>query len=253
MFIVLAFRQVFFSSIPLQLDRLKRYLLLLKQTFLLILPGDPIVGTCVMLTFDFASVDFYSHIFPFLHEHGIPAVVGIAWRYVPPNTALTLPLTYRLATSEVLAFQDEIFSKHMPFCCQQELSHMTTSPYIQFASSGFALRNLQNSPPYLITEVFLSKHYLETMLEKKPLAFVFPFGKSDRASQDFVAQHYSYSFVLGNTINLKSKTHNIYRLDMQPSYYTLPNSYSSRHLKNWLLMKFRQWRVRSHLKLLKED
>ncbi|SPN73806.1 poly-beta-1,6-N-acetyl-D-glucosamine N-deacetylase PgaB,Polysaccharide deacetylase [Chlamydia serpentis] len=194
-----------------------------------------------MLTFDFASFDFYANVFPFLQQQGIPAVVGVASRYIPSNTAQKLNPSYRLKPSETLAFQDEIFSNHMPFCCQNELLEMAESPYIQLASSGFAIRNLLHNPPYLTTEILLSRNHLENITGEKPASFLFPFGKSDSISRKLVADYYPYSFLLGNTINRNSKTHNIYRLDIKPMQYIRPTLLqSSRYLKNWIKEKSKQ-------------
>ncbi|MEF9519505.1 polysaccharide deacetylase family protein [Chlamydia crocodili] len=249
MLIVLAFRQVFFSKQPSLLEKLQRYLLLLKQTYPLVLPGEPIKKLSLMLTFDYASIDFYSHIFPFLQVHHIPAVVGIAWRYVAEDSASSLPLKHRLSPRETLAFQDEVFATHQPFCTKQELQILADSPYIQLASSGFAIRNLQHSPPYLATEIFLSKYSIEKALGQTPLGFFYPFGKYDDACAKIVKQHYPFSFILGNTLNRKNKKHGIYRIDMTRADYTLPKLiHSSQYIKNWLIDKSRQtylrWRPR---------
>ncbi|AAD18827.1 polysaccharide deacetylase domain protein [Chlamydia pneumoniae LPCoLN] len=249
MLIVLAFRQVFFSHSRSQLDRLKNYLRLLKQNFAITLPKERTSkGHSLMLTFDFASFDFYTNIFPFLEEQKIPAVVGVASRYIPSNAAQDLHPSHRLKPSETLAFQDEIFSNYMPFCCQNELIEMAKSPYIQLASSGFAIRNLMNNPPYLTTEILLSRHHIETITGAKPLAFLFPFGKSDPTSRKLAADHYPYSFLLGNTINRKLKTHNIYRLDIKPMQYVCPSLFqSSRYLKNWIKEKSKQLYLKKQL------
>ncbi|WP_348663573.1 polysaccharide deacetylase family protein [Chlamydia vaughanii] len=241
MLIVLAFRQLFFSKNRQSLEKLQRYLLLLKQTYPLVLPGEPIKKLSLMLTFDHASIDFYSHIFPFLQTHKIPAVVGIAWRYVADESAKNLPLSHRLFPSETLAFQDEIFSEYQPFCTKQELQTIANSPQIQLASSGFAIRNLRHSPPYLATEIFLSKYYIEKTLGKTPQVFFYPFGKYDNLSEQVVKKHYPFSFVLGNTINSKNKRHRIYRLDMKQSRYMLPKlTHSPKYAKNWLIDKCEQ-------------
>ncbi|WP_375793722.1 polysaccharide deacetylase family protein [Chlamydia sp. 12-01] len=245
MLIVLAFRQVFFSKRPGLLEKLQRYLLLLKQTYPLVLPGEPIKKLSLMLTFDYASVDFYSYIFPFLQAHQIPAIVGIAWRYVAEDSAISLSLEHRLAPSETLAFQDEVFADHQPFCAKQELQVLADSPYIQLASSGFAIRNLQYAPPYLATEIFLSKYFIEKTLGKTPLGFFYPFGKYDDTCVKVVKEHYPFSFVLGNTLNRKSKCHKIYRLDMTRTAYTLPKLiHSPQYIKNWLMDKYGQTYLR---------
>ncbi|CAG9046257.1 hypothetical protein NVRI1_00611 [Chlamydia abortus] len=245
MLIVLAFRQVFFSKSPHVLEKFLRYLLLLKQSYPLVLPGEPIKKLSVMLTFDYASVDFYAHIFPFLQTHHIPAVMGIAWRYVAENSAQTLPLSYRLAPSEALAFQDEVFAKHQPFCSQQELQALADSSVIQLASSGFAIRNLQNTPPYLATEIFLSKYSIEKALGKNPIGFFYPFGKYDHICEQTVRKYYPFSFVLGDVINMKNKNHRIYRLDMTRAAYILPRPiHNPYYVKNWLIDRCQQMRLR---------
>ncbi|BAE81722.1 xylanase/chitin deacetilase [Chlamydia felis Fe/C-56] len=245
MLIVLAFRQVFFSKQPDHLERLQRYLLLLKQSYPLVLPGEPVKKLSLMITFDHASADFYSHVFPFLKAHNIPAVVGIAWRYVADTSALSLPLAHRLAPSETLAFQDEVFAYHQPFCSQQELKTLAETPCIQLASSGFAIRNLQYSPPYLATEIFLSKYSIEKALGKKPLGFFYPFGKYDHVCERVVKKYYPFSFVLGDTINRKNKQHGIYRLDMTRAAYVLPKFIlSPQYIKNWLMDRCRQTYLR---------
>ncbi|WP_201456546.1 polysaccharide deacetylase family protein [Chlamydia sp. 17-3921] len=239
MLIAFAFRHIAFSRIPSHLEALKRYLLLLKQHYPIILPGDPLRRISLILTFDFASIDFYTSVFPFLQQHQIPAVIGIAWRYVSPNTAKALSLAHRLEPSDTLAFQDEVFLNHMPFCSQEEILTMASSPLIQVASSGFAVRNLQHSPPYLATEVFLSKHYIKAMTGQFPKAFFYPFGKYDAESQKYVARHYDYSFILGNTVNIKKRTHRIFRLEMKSNLYTLPKFWlSPNYLKNWLTLRW---------------
>lgn len=115
-----------------------------------------------------------------------------------------------------------MFAKHQPFCSQQELQALADSSVIQLASSGFAIRNLQNTPPYLATEVFLSKYSIEKALGKNPIGFFYPFGKYDQICEQTVRKYYPFSFVLGDVINMKNKNHRIYRLDMTRAAYTLP-------------------------------
>ncbi|AHK63704.1 hypothetical protein BOKEGFJH_00829 [Chlamydia avium] len=248
MLIVLAFRQVCFSKDTKFLKQFYRYLLFLKRTYSLALPGNLKHRCSVILTFDHASIDFYSHIFPFLQEHDIPAIVGIAWRYVANNSASSLPLDHRLAPSNALAFQDEIFASHQPFCSQEELKIIAESPNIQLASSGFAIRNLQHSPPYLATEIFLSKFSIKTALGKTPIGFFYPFGKYDFPSTRMVKKHYPFSFILGDTINKNNKRHNIYRIDIKFSNYTLPKLLlKPKYLKNWIIDRYQQMRIQKCL------
>lgn len=246
MFIVLAFRQVCFSKEAALLKKFYRYLLFLKHTYSLALPGSLKRRFSVILTFDHASVDFYSHVFPFLQEHNIPAVVGIAWRYVANNSASSLPLDHRLAPSDTLAFQDEVFASHQPFCSQQELQVIAASPNILLASSGFAIRNLRHSPPYLTTEIFLSKFSIKTALGKTPIGFFYPFGKYDSSSMQVVKKYYPFSFILGNSVNRNAKQHNIYRVDIKLSHEKLPKFLlKPQYLKNWIIDRYRQRRAKT--------
>lgn len=237
MLVVLAFRKVFFSKFASDLKALHSQLLFLKQRYPFVLPGDTWSArkVSIMLTFDFASVDFYEHVFPFLCAQQIPAVVGVAWRYVAPEGAERLPLSLRTSSSETLAFQDEIFTGQAPFCTRQELRIMASSPYIQLASSGFAVRNLKNNPPYLATEVFLSKHCIEAALGYRPKAFFYPFGKYDMHCARYVRKEYEYSFVLGNTLNMAYKQHEIYRLEMLSNEFpAFAMNQGIKYLKSWL-------------------
>lgn len=193
-----------------------------------------------MITFDFASIDFYENLFPFLHDHQIPVLVGVAWRYVAKQHIEMLPFSQRISPMETLAFQDEVFMRYGPFCSQKELQMMVASPYIQLASSGFAIRNLKQAPPYLATEVFLSRHCIELATGYRPIAFLYPFGKYDSTSMQLVRKEYAYSFVLGNTINSRYKHHEIYRLDMSKGAYHLPTlTQSGTYLKAWLKERLR--------------
>ncbi len=212
MLTVLAFRNVAFSTYGRCLNAFFRYLLYLKQTQRLLLPCQPhLHGT--ILTFDYASVDFYTHVFPFLEKNQIPAVVGVAWRYVAPESAKEVPLSLRIAPNDTLAFQDEIFSQYHPFCTVQELKGLQQSPYIQLASSGFAVRNLIKNPPYLNTEIFLSQKLMLTHLGEAPRTFLYPFGKYDKSCAAIVKQYYSHSFILGQKRNFLHREHQIFRLD----------------------------------------
>lgn len=65
------------------------------------LPGDPLPKKkALMLTFDHASVDFYTHVFPLLQNLQIPAVIGVAWRYVADLEGEDLPIDVRIAPSD---------------------------------------------------------------------------------------------------------------------------------------------------------
>ncbi|AVM88493.1 polysaccharide deacetylase family protein [Chlamydia muridarum] len=239
---VLAYRQVAFSKFPYALRSFLDFLHSLKQHYSFILPGDPLPNRkAIILTFDYASVDFYKHVFPFLQKFQIPAVVGVAWRYVSRLESENLPIDMRISPSDFLAFQDEIFSYYQPFCSVKELCHMAQSSIIRFASSGFAIRNLKNSPPYLHTEISLSKILLEEAIQAPLEVFFYPFGKSDLVSQHFVQEVYRYSFVLGDAASFfysMQSQHSIPRIDMALDSRGIPSLYqlSFRQLKRFLIL-----------------
>ncbi|AAX50756.1 polysaccharide deacetylase family protein [Chlamydia trachomatis] len=240
---VLAYRQVSFSKFPRLFKSFVSLLSSLKQHYSFMLPGDPLPKKkALMLTFDHASVDFYTHVFPLLQNLQIPAVIGVAWRYVADLEGEDLPIDVRIAPSDFLAFQDEIFSYHQPFCSVRELCHMAASPLVRFASSGFAIRNLKYAPPYLHTEILLSKILLENAIQSPVESFFFPLGKSDVVSQHFVQETYRYSFVLGNTASFSYSTqslHGIPRIDMPLDSQRVPSLYqlSYPHLKQFLVLR----------------
>ena len=240
---VLAYRQVAFSKFPRIFDSFLNFLSSLKQQYSFVLPGSPFPKRrAIMLTFDYASVDFYRHVFPFLQEQQIPAVVGVAWRYVSRLESEQLPVDMRVSPSDHLAFQDEIFSYYQPFCSVTELCQLAQSPLIRLASSGFAVRNLKYSPPYLHTEILLSKIMLEDAVQKPIEIFFYPFGKSDIVSQHFVQESYRYSFILGDTVSFPlaiRSQHGIPRIDMSLDCQRVPSLYqlSYRKLKQFLVLR----------------
>lgn len=244
MLVALAFRRIGFYKNPAALDKFLYYLLQLKQNYSLVLPGEPISRHAIILTFDHASAELYHHVFPFLQQHKIPAVIGIAWRYVAAESATSLPLSWRCYPTHTLAFQDEIFTKYYPFCSTQELLTMARSPYIHLASSGFAIRNLKFSPHYLDTEVILSKQLISSHLGVTPKSFFYPFGKYDYNAAQSVHEHYSYSFVLGNTINRSSKCHEIYRLEISSIHHMPSVFHSITYLNNWLKERYNQIKLK---------
>lgn len=94
---VLAYRQVSFSKFPRLFKSFVSLLSSLKQHYSFMLPGDPLPKKkALMLTFDHASVDFYTHVFPLLQNLQIPAVIGVAWRYVADLEGEDLPLMCEL-------------------------------------------------------------------------------------------------------------------------------------------------------------
>ncbi|WP_213319129.1 polysaccharide deacetylase family protein [Chlamydiifrater volucris] len=225
MHIVLAYRRVSFSSNPRYLEALKQQLLFCKehfssltstssfqrkQRFFSCLPNE------ISVTFDHASADFYFSIFPFLRTHEIPATVGVAWRYIPPDhLAENCSPSTRINIPESLSFQDEIFSSFAPFCSPCELSQLAAAPNIFLASHGIGVRNLIHTPPYLHGEVILSKRNLEKLLQIPVSSFIYPFGRYDSHVDKLVRQHYKTSFILGNTWNTSPKKHLVYRMEMR--------------------------------------
>lgn len=238
---VLAYRQVAFSRVPHIFKSFLGFLRTLGRHYSFVLPGDPLPKRkAIVLTFDNASVDFYTHVFPFLQKFQIPAVVGVAWRYVSRSESENLPIDVRTSPSDGLAFQDEIFSRYQPFCSVKELCIMAKSPYIRLASSGFAIRNLKRSPPYLHTEIVLSKILLEEAVQAPIDSFFYPFGKSDLISQHLVQEAYRYSFLLGDTASFsyaQQSQHGIPRMDMALDCREIPS------LHQLFMRRFKQFFV----------
>lgn len=177
----------------------KEHLEALKDHFPLVLPGERLSGTSLLLTFDDASYDFYHHIFPLLEKWRIRALLGVPTRYILEKT--DREPKERLAVPYFYAMQDGVFDVKAPLCTWRELETMVQSGLVQVASHSFAHKNLTYSFVNLEEEVIHSKRMLEERLPQAVTSFIYPFGRWNGTSHALVQRHYPYSFRIGSASN----------------------------------------------------
>lgn len=177
------------------------HLRFLKERYPIVLPGDPLHPRrlSLMLSFDDASYSFYHSIFPLLKAWGIRALLAVPVRYVVDTTECAPEA--RLAVPYALAMQDGIFDTQAPLCTWKELQEMVDSGYVEVASHSYMHSNLTFPFVSLEREVVLSKEILESRLSQPVRAFVYPFGRTTPAVQEYVSQHYPYTFRIGSALN----------------------------------------------------
>lgn len=182
-------------------EMLRAHLLFLKERYAIVLPGDPLSKwkLSVCLTFDDASFDFYHVVFPILKELNIRALLGVPARYIldtsklEPQERLNVPYT--------LAMQDGFFDQKAPFCTWEELEEMVQSGHVEVASHSYMHCNLTFNFVDLNREVVTSKRIIETNLSQPVSAFIYPFGRMNLALQEYVSEHYPYTFRIGSSLN----------------------------------------------------
>jgi len=205
MLLALMYHRVGYGKHATPLHTLIDHFTLLKD-YPILLPGDPIpqgqLSFC--LTFDDAFFDFYHLVFPLLQKFQLPAVLGVPTRYIVESTVASPQ--ERLAVPYALAMQDGIFDTKAPLCTWSELQDLAYSKLIHIASHSYSHGNLTFPFMNLEQEVICSKKILEERLSKNISSFIFPFGRTHRQLNHYVAQHYTYSFRIGRACNFSWTT-----------------------------------------------
>lgn len=213
MWIIFAYRKISSSQYKKYLSSLLNHILFLKKHFHIVFPQEVSCKKWVQVSlfFDYASADFYYTIFPFLFKHNVKAILGVPCRYI--LNEVTCHVEKRLVIPDGIATLDDVFLNQQPFCSWKELLEMKKSHLIDFASHGFAIRNLKNRPDYLSKEIVLSKEILENKLSQPIRHFIYPLGVTDHTASTVVRETYEYSFLLGNALNTRNRKHSIRRID----------------------------------------
>jgi peptidoglycan/xylan/chitin deacetylase (PgdA/CDA1 family) len=171
------------------LQTLDAHLNYIAKCFTAVLPGDELDScskTAICLTFDDATIDFYTHIFPLLKKYALKAVLSIPVALINTNG----------------------------YCSWDMLEEIASNKLIQIASHSFNHIDLTNKNSDLIVECLYSKYLLEKKLKQKILTFVYPFGKQNRNIHKYVKKHYKYIMRIGGSLNLNWQNANrlIYRI-----------------------------------------
>lgn len=198
MITTLMFHRVYAEGLP-DLELFRQFLQQMKSWGTPCLPGQPISkqthGIC--LTFDDAYFDFYHSVFPLLKEFQIPAVLAIPTGLIAE--AVNLPAAHRLALQYEKPLSDKPFNNSC-LCSWEEIKEMVDSGYVIPASHG-ASHIALNEHANWQKEIVQSKQTLEQRLGHPVTIFVYPYGQFDKATHEFVCQHYQYAMRIGSASN----------------------------------------------------
>ena len=152
-------------------------------------------GIC--LTFDDAYFDFYHHVFPLLKQYQVPAVLAIPTALIGEKVELFAK--HRLALQYECALDNRIPS-NPGLCSWEEIKEMVDSGWVVPASHG-ANHVALNQQSDWQQEIIQSKRILEQRLEHPVSIFVYPYGRFDKATHEFVCQHYQIAMRIGSAAN----------------------------------------------------
>jgi peptidoglycan/xylan/chitin deacetylase (PgdA/CDA1 family) len=173
------------------------------RTCTCVLPGEPLAGPrlSVCLTFDDATSDFHSVVFPLLQKHNLRAVLA-----VPPALI-----------GEQAEFREESLARteiggHW-HCTWAGLGAMAASGRVAIAAHGLTHTRLDRRGIDLDAEISIPREELSSRLKQPVDSFVFPFGRFSPAALRKVKQHYCYAFRIGGAMNRGWSGSMLYRVD----------------------------------------
>ena len=169
MLMILMYHRVGRGSHANPLGVLKEHLTYIKHRYPVVLPGDRLrKGLHVCLTFDDATADFYTEVYPLLQKLQLRALLA-----VPVNL---------IGTSG--------------YCTWDQLREMKEVEMASHSLNHVDLRWVDYT-----NEVIDSKKELERQLSREIKTFVYPYGRYSRELVHFVSQHYPYSMRIGSALN----------------------------------------------------
>ena len=150
---------------------LKEHFQYIKHRYPVVIPGDPLrKGLNVCLTFDDATADFYTDVYPLLKSLNLPALLAV------PVNLIGTP----------------------GYCTWDQLREMKEVEIASHSMNHVDLRWVDYE-----MEIIDSKIELEKQLSRKINTFVYPYGRYSRPIVKLVHQHYKYSMRIGSAINWK--------------------------------------------------
>ncbi len=153
-----------------------------------LLPGEPIKGKSICLTFDDATSDFYKEVFPILQKLSLRVILAVPVAYISTEG----------------------------YCSWEELKEMVQSGYVHIASHSYSHPNLLANGVDLKFEIIYSKYILQNHLGIQVNTFVYPYGKFNAPIHSLVKKNYSFIMRIGGSFNLTWQNFSkiIYRIDV---------------------------------------
>ncbi|HSW72976.1 MAG TPA: polysaccharide deacetylase family protein [Chlamydiales bacterium] len=218
---------------------MEEHLTFLKDSYPLLLPGEPIspLKTCICLTFDDAYFDFYHYVFPLLKKLKLRAVLGVPVKYILPSTHLKaevrLDVTYKTGV--------ECYREKAPFCTWKELQEMQESGHVEIASHSYSHIDLTLPGVDLQQEVVYSQKILEEKLQVPIKIFIYPLGKFNKRVHKEVMKHYSHAMRIGNACNFswQGLTYRIFSDNLKEKDELLKKRKHPQYLLNFFLNRVR--------------
>jgi len=192
---------------PLMLDAHFAYL---ARHCACVLPGEILAGDRlnVCLTFDDATSDFHSVVFPLLQKHGLRAVLAVS-----PGFICGQEDSFSAAQVKV---GGEIRGAQMDrrlHCTWEELAVLVASGRVAIAAHGLSHVRLDRGDVDLQIEVLVPQRILSARLGQPVDSFVFPFGRFSPVALRTVKQHYRHAFRIGGAINRNWSGSVLYRVN----------------------------------------
>lgn len=204
----------------------------LKDHYPIVLPGHNLVRQQlnVCLTFDDATVDFYSQVFPILERLDMQAVLGVPTAWIGENSSLSIAQRLRL--------QDQSAYNQKPagLCTWSELKLMQASNLVVCAAHGHNHLNMNQDNVNITEELILSRNYIEQRLGSYPTTFIYPYGRTQAAIQRQVHTIFPYAMRIGHALN-HSWSGNLgllYRVDAE-KFWPDGHTWSITHTLHWRL------------------
>ena len=199
MLIALLYHKIGSGKYGNSLEVLEAHFEWIASHFSSVLPGDPLLGPSVCLTFDDAYFDFYHHIFPLLKTYRLKALLAVPTAYILNDTSLSP----QNRLEEGLSFLTEKLPHPSPaLCTWKELCEMAHSPFVQIASHSVSHQAMTSIGVDVNRELSLSKRILEKKLGIPISSFVYPFGKWNQTVHAIARKQYRYLFRIGNAANI---------------------------------------------------
>ena len=220
MLLALLYHQISDSKYGNPLPLFEKHLSYIANRYRTVHPGDKVPANklSVCLTFDDATFDFYSLIFPLLKKYQLKAVLAVPTAFIPHHITDTKEERLKLLSE----YKQPKFSQpSSAFCSWDELRDLSDSPLIEIASHSVNHRPLSEKNIDSEYEFYASKLVLKEMLKKSPQTFVYPFGRFSPSIHALAKKHYPYIMRIGSALNIDWYNRNrmIYRVNADNLQY----------------------------------
>lgn len=173
-----------------------------------VLPGEKLPRMSYTLSFDDATIDFYTFIYPLLKKYNLKAILA-----VPSGSILDkAEASKKQRILEVQKHLDVAKLQGMAFCSWEEIREMQASNHVKIASHSMTHVNLTHAGVDLECELKKSKLLIEDKLQTTIDTFVAPYGQMNKAILKSAKNYYRYIYRIGSALNLSWKQKMLYRI-----------------------------------------